>query len=155
MLQNRSISWALMGVFSLVLVACSDPNNPGEETTPAQPTEAAERETIWDLFNQPDRSTSLQVNRYIWTATLEVMDFMPVLNADPFGGVIEYGWGTVPGGNLEYSASVFIGDPALDARSLRVTLRTRTGVVDPDTTREIENAILTRARQIRIRELEF
>ncbi|MEO0989910.1 MAG: DUF3576 domain-containing protein, partial [Pseudomonadota bacterium] len=48
-----------------------------------------------------------------------------------------------------------VTDPALDARSLSLSLRTRNGAVDPDTVRLVEDAILTRARQIRIEELSF
>ena len=43
-------------------------------------------------------------------------------------------------------------DPALDARSLRVALQSRGGPVGRETQRAVEDAILTRARQIRIRE---
>jgi hypothetical protein len=45
-----------------------------------------------------------------------------------------------------------IQDPALDARSLNVSLRTRGGTVSRETLREVENAILTRARQLRIQD---
>jgi len=45
-----------------------------------------------------------------------------------------------------------VNDPALDARSLRVALATRGGPVSRETTRQIEDAILTRARQLRIRD---
>ena len=43
-----------------------------------------------------------------------------------------------------------VRDPALDARSLKVALATRGGPVDADTVRAVEDAILTRARQLRI-----
>jgi hypothetical protein len=45
-----------------------------------------------------------------------------------------------------------VTDPALDARALNVALATRSGPVDGATTRAIEDAILTRARQLRIRD---
>ncbi|TRD19836.1 DUF3576 domain-containing protein [Palleronia caenipelagi] len=110
-----------------------------------------DRETIWDLFlNVDDPDRKVEVNKYIWTAAQEVLDFLPVETVDPFSGVIVYGYGRPPGGGPAYRATVFVQDPALDARSLNVALATQAGPVNPDTTRAIEDAILTRARQLRI-----
>lgn len=112
------------------------------------------RDTIWDLFtNRDDPNVTVEVNRYIWNATLEIMDFMPIEAADPFSGVIVYGYGTPPGGGRAYRATIYITDPALDARSLRVALQSRGGgAVSRETARAVEDAILTRARQLRIRD---
>lgn len=93
---------------------------------------------------------SVKVNRFLWTASLEVLDFLPVEAADPFTGVISMGYGTPPGGGTAYRATVLISDPALDARSLKVSLQTRRGAVDAATQRAVEDAILNRARQLRI-----
>lgn len=111
------------------------------------------RETIADLFtNRPDPNTAVEVNRYLWNASLEVLDFMPIEAADPFSGVLVFGYATPPGGGRAYRATVYVQDPALDARSLRVALQTRGGAVSRETARQVEDAILTRARQLRIRD---
>ena len=111
-------------------------------------------DSIWDLFaNRQDPSTQISVNRYLWTASLEVLDFLPVDTVDPFSGVITTGFGTPPGGGRPYRATIAVTDAALDARSLNVALMTRNGPASDETVRAVENAILTRARQIRIREL--
>lgn len=111
-------------------------------------------DSIWNLFgNNNDPSVTLSVNRYIWTASLEVLDFLPVETVDPFSGVITTGFGTPPGGGRPYRATIAVTDAALDARSLNVALMTRNGPASAETVRAVENAILTRARQIRIREL--
>lgn len=89
------------------------------------------------------------VNRYLWAASLETLSFLPIESVDPFTGVIDFGYGTPPGGGTAYRATVFISDPALDARSLHVALSTRSGPVSAETQRAVEDAILTRARQIR------
>lgn len=106
--------------------------------------------TVWDLFgnnNSPD--TAFQVNRYIWNASLDVLDFLPLETVEPFTGVIETGWGRPPNGRAEYRVTVLIKDPALDARALSVSVYDRSGPVDADVAEEIENAILSRARQLR------
>ncbi len=95
-------------------------------------------------------SENVAVNRYLWAASLDVLNFLPVQSVDPFTGVIVMGFGTPPGGSRAYRATVYITDPALDARSLSVALQSRGGAVPTETQRAIEDAILTRARQIRI-----
>jgi hypothetical protein len=110
------------------------------------------RSTIWDLFgNRDDPNTTVEVNKYIWTASLDVLNFLPIESVDPFTGVIVTGYGTPPGGGRAYRATIYIQDPALDARSLKLAMQTRGGgAVAPETIRAIEDAILTRARQLRI-----
>lgn len=110
-------------------------------------------ESVWDLFtSREDPSTVLTVNRYIWTAALQTLDFLPIETVDPFSGVITTGFGTPPGGGRPYRATIAVTDAALDARSLNVAIVTRNGPASAETVRAVEDAILTRARQIRIRE---
>ncbi len=107
--------------------------------------------TIWDLFaNVDDPNTTVEVNKYIWNASLDVLDFMPVKAADPFTGIIVFDYGRPPGSGTSYKATVYVKDPALDARSLTVALYTRGGPASAEVVRKIEDAILTRARQMRI-----
>jgi uncharacterized protein DUF3576 len=110
-----------------------------------------EQGKIWDLFSNSDNpNVTIGVNKYIWNATLDVLSFLPIEAADPFSGVIVTGWGRPSGSSRSYRATVYIQDPALDARSLRVALVSRSGPANRDTVRAIEDAILTRARQMRI-----
>jgi len=109
--------------------------------------------SIWDLFtNRRAPDTQVNVNRYIWLAALQVLDFLPVETVDPFSGVLTTGFGTPPGGGRPYRATVHVTDAALDARSLNLALITSAGPASPDTVRAVENAILNRARQLRIRD---
>lgn len=112
-----------------------------------------ERSSIWDLFGPGKADTRVQVNRYLWAASLDVLNFLPVESVDPFTGVIVTGYGTPPGGGQSYRATVHISDPALETRSLNVALQTRGGrPVAASTSRAVEDAILTRARQLRVRD---
>lgn len=100
------------------------------------------------------------VNRYLWAASLETLDFLPVFSADPIAGLIITDWYVNPEAPTErFKTNVYILDSALRADALRVSVfrqeRSETGewidaTVNPATAREIENAILTRARQLRL-----
>ncbi|MEP2782663.1 MAG: DUF3576 domain-containing protein [Pseudoruegeria sp.] len=110
-------------------------------------------DNIWDLFGDVDNpNITLEVNKYIWNASLDVLNFLPIQAADPFSGVIVTGFGTPPGGGRSYRATVYIQDPALDARSLNIALYTKSGPASADAVRAVEDAILTRARQLRLRD---
>ena len=111
--------------------------------------EERKQTTIWDAVNRDLSTTPVKVNRYIWQASLEVLDFMPIETIDPFSGVIVMGYGLPPGGNKEYRATVYVSEPALDARTLRIAVATRAGPVSSQTMRALEDAILSRARKLR------
>jgi len=106
--------------------------------------------TVWSLFNKKSSESVVLVNKYLWSASLEVLGFLPVQTVDPFTGVIVTGYGTPPGGGKAYRATVLIDDPALDARSLNLALQSRNGPVSAATSRAVEDAILSRARELRI-----
>ena len=114
----------------------------------------ASNSTVWDLFaNNDNPNTTVEVNKYLWNASLDVLSFLPIESVDPFTGVISTGYGTPPGSNRSYRATIYVQDPALDARSLKVALQSRGGGVVPvDTQRAVEDAILTRARQLRVQD---
>lgn len=128
----------------------NDTRDPDEIFQSTNPDESIEGGSIFDLFNRSDPELQTDVNRYIWNASLQVLDFLPVQSVDPFSGVIVTGFGTPPGGGRSYRATILIDDPALDARSLHVALQSRAGPVSPETVRLVEDAILSRARQLRI-----
>ena len=102
---------------------------------------------------------NLGVNSFLWQASLETLDFMPMAQADTFGGVQIYDWYSNPSEPTErFKATVYILDSALRADGLKVSIFKQTQTVggwqdanvDLDTARQIENAILTRARQLYI-----
>lgn len=144
---------AAMATLLLTLAACGQAPDPDNPETISAADSVLDRDSVLGLFsNYDDPNVTLEVNRYIWSATLEVLSFLPVEAADPFSGVIVFGYGTPPGGRTAYRATVHVKDPALDARSLNLALTTRSGPAAPDTVRAVENAILTRARQLRVAE---
>lgn len=103
------------------------------------------------------------VNRFLWAASLETLDFLPVATADPISGILLTEWYQNPEAPDErFKVNVYILDTALRADALRVSVFRqerdadgwRDAGVNPATSREIENSILTRARQLRLNQLE-
>lgn len=104
------------------------------------------------------------VNSFLWRSSLEVLSFMPLSEVDPFGGVIITDWYANPELPQErFKATVYILDTRLRADALSVQLFKQTrgedGVwmdtaIDAATRIQVENAILTRARQLRIQTIQ-
>lgn len=162
MLSERFPRAGLWIAFGIALASCSSSPQKNIAQTEALETFAPTDEDRWannnnsslfDLFrDNADPNVTLEVNKYLWQASLEVLNFLPIQSVDPFSGVIITGYGTPPGGGKSYRATVYVTDPALDARSLKVALESKGGAVSADTVRAVEDAILTRARQLRIRD---
>ena len=113
--------------------------------------EIEEGTSLFSVFSKrKNPETELKVNRYIWKAALEVLNFLPVEGADPFSGIITTGWGSPPGTDTLYKATIYVQDPSLDARALKVTLLRKDGLAASQIIRTVENAILSRARQLRL-----
>lgn len=103
---------------------------------------------------------TLGVNAYLWRGALDTLSFMPLASADPFGGVIITDWySPAETPNERFKVNVFILGRELRADGVRCTVfhQRRDGggqwaeaPVDPKTGVDIENAILTRARQMRL-----
>ena len=106
-----------------------------------------------------DNAASISVNGYLWRATLDTLSFMPLASADPYGGVIITDWYAAPEAPSErFKATVYILDTRLRADGLNVQVFKQVAVggvwtdatPSPQTETDLENAILTRARQLRL-----
>ena len=103
------------------------------------------------------------VNSFLWRASLDTVSFMPLVSADPFGGVIITDWYSPPQSPDErFKVNVYILGRALRADGIRASvfrqqMNGTAGWIDaqvaPNTATDLENAILTRARQMRIAQL--
>ncbi len=107
----------------------------------------------------------LGVNAFLWSATLDTIEVMPLEAADPYSGLITTEWYTNPEDTSErFKLSVRILDTRLRADGLKATLYRQVyvgesqgwidGSVDEASAIQIENAILNRAQQLRIQTLE-
>ena len=107
--------------------------------------------------------TGIGVNSFLWRASLDTVAFMPLVSADPFGGVIITDWYSPPQSPSErFKVNIYILGRALRADGLRASVfrqqqDTTAGWIDApvasNTATDLENAILTRARQMRIAQL--
>ena len=108
--------------------------------------------------NADQGGAGLGVNAYLWRGALDTLSFMPLAQADPFGGVINYDWYQPPASQGErFKATAYILGRQLRADGVRVTIFRQVldnGVwvdqpVAPSTTGEIETKVLARARELR------
>ncbi|TAN59181.1 MAG: DUF3576 domain-containing protein [Rhodospirillales bacterium] len=167
---RRSGCLILSLVFIAGLTACEDskavyPDKQRGDTSPVWGER--KRETIFGdggLFNtdrkkRVEDGVGIGVNAYLWRAALDTFAFMPLSSADPFGGVIITDWYQPPETpNERFKTNIYILDKVLRADGVKVALfrqiRDASGnwvdqQVDSKTVIDLENSILTRARQLR------
>lgn len=107
----------------------------------------------------------LGVNSFLWRATLDTLSFMPIISADPWGGTILTDWYEDPATPGErYKLNVLILDRQLRADSLKITsfrqLKGKSGAwadapTDATLGRKLEDTVLTRARELRVKQLGY
>ena len=150
----------LLAAAAILLVACG---NRGAEMVSTS-TDSG-RSGLFPLFGGGDdeeemaSTPQLGVNSFLWRATLDTINFMPLSSADPIGGVIISDWYAPPERPDEHmKVTVYILDRRLRADAVKVSVfrqvRGANGWADaqtnPDTGIRLENAILSRARELRL-----
>ena len=144
----------------------------GYEELETSDIDYSKRETIFgqgglNLFGDSEPKNTggaLEVNSYLWRASLDTVSFLPVNSADPFGGVIITDWHSPTEAPSErFKLNVYILGRALRADGVRVAVfrqvQDRRGAwkdagVPEETRIKIEDAILFRARQLRKQTLQ-
>ena len=103
-------------------------------------------------------SNGVGVNAYLWRGALDTIGFMPLVSADPFGGVIITDWYVPPGISGErFKAAVYVLGRDLRSDGVRVNINRQVqqdgqwvdASMSPTTVADIENKILARARRMR------
>ncbi|MEQ9448761.1 MAG: DUF3576 domain-containing protein [Rhodospirillaceae bacterium] len=166
---QRSWGGELAGALALALVIAGCSSNTGYEPV-ANRENPEERDTIFSegglglaLFGDEERSGTqgaVAVNAFLWRASLDTIAFMPLASVDPFGGVIITDWYAPPETPSErFKVNVYILGRTLRADGLRVSVFRQTlegtgwrdAAVGVEVPTEFENAILSRARDLRLR----
>lgn len=106
-----------------------------------------------------EEQSGIGVNSFLWRAALDTVSFMPLASADPFGGVILTDWYQAPSAAGERTkAQVYVLARELRADAIKATIfrqvqdsrgNWKDAPVAADSAHKLEDAILTRARQIR------
>lgn len=135
------------------------------ETSPREKFGSVTGDSLSNLFGGGEAGEGrggggIGVNAYLWRASLDTVSFMPLASADPFGGVIITDWYSPPEAPDErFKVNLYILGRQLRADGLRASVfrqqRTASGEwadapVEERTASDLENAILARARQMRI-----
>jgi hypothetical protein len=103
-------------------------------------------------------SNGVGVNAFLWRGALDTIGFMPLVSADPFGGVIITDWYVPPGISGErFKAAVYVLGRDLRSDGVRVNINRQVqqdgqwvdASMSPTTVADIENKILARARRMR------
>ena len=171
MKTRLSLSSALLAVSLLsILAACSSSGIETDATYKDKDREQmykygslASDEGGINLFGGDDKKTKensgIGVNGYLWRATLDTISFMPIASADPFGGVVLTDWYSPSDTPDERTKlNIYIRGRDLRADGVKVSvfrqMREKQGWVDApvasSTAGSLENAILTKARQLRM-----
>jgi hypothetical protein len=106
-----------------------------------------------------EATAGIGVNAYLWRAALDTVSFMPLASADPWGGVITTDWYANPEKPDErFKVTVYILDTRLRADGVSASVFKEvqqngqwvTAPLSADTNVSFENAILAKARQLRL-----
>lgn len=112
--------------------------------------------------NNDPGAAAIGVNGFLWRAALDTVSFMPLASADPFGGVILTDWYVAPetpGERLKLNVFIMGRDLKSDGVKVKAFRQVNSGgtwqdaQVAEDTVRKLEDAVLTRARQLRVAHL--
>lgn len=104
---------------------------------------------------------ALKANKFLWRGSLQTLSFLPIKHADPASGFIQTEWyASSPDERLRIEA--FILGPELQTESLVVAIHSQIATGEgwqsvptaERTTRAVENAILLKARQLKVAELQ-
>ena len=102
-------------------------------------------------------NSNIQVNAFLWRATLDTLSFMPMASADPFGGVIITDWYIPPSApDTRFKANAYILSRALTANAIQVSVFEQVlqdgqwvdEPADPAIANGLENRILARAADL-------
>jgi hypothetical protein len=105
-------------------------------------------------------TVGMPINPYLWSASLETLNFIPLSSADPFGGTIFTDWySTQANENERCKINVFISGAELKTQNLRVSSFCEifknnkwVGVTTNNKDNiDLENVILNKAKKLKLK----
>ena len=153
----------------IILLGCSSNNsvvsNPvtGEKKTPGIfSKDATKGISLNDLLNPQSSENSVNVNGYLWRASLNVLSIAPLISTDALGGTIISDWyinKNIKNKRIKIMAYIKTSELRSDGISVKVHVRNlKNGFwnetyTDEKLASQIENNILNEARNYRINSL--
>ena len=163
--MNKNV---LLAFFLILISACSKNNsisqNPttNDKRTPGLFSRDSEKGiSLSDILNQKNSSgDNINVNGYLWRASLNILSIAPLISTDALGGTIITDWyvkKNIKDKRIKITAYVKTSELRSDGIEVKVYVQKLTNNVWSDTITDnnlalkIENTILNEARNLRIR----
>ena len=159
----------LITVF-FITSACSDYNsivsNPvtGEKLKPGLfSKDSSKGISLSDLLNPQDSSGSVNVNGYLWRATLNILSIAPLISTDALGGTIITDWyvnKNIKNQRLKVTAFIIGSELRSDGIKVKVHIQNFKNnnwsetFTDINLANQIEENILNKARNLRVNSLK-
>ena len=147
----------------ILLSACSSNNDTVMDTKKPQPgffsKDASVGINITDLLGSRSDTASINVNGYLWRASLDVLSIAPLISTDALGGTIITDWYTnknIKNKRLKITAYIRTSELRSDGIKVKVHIQNLIDNVWSDTATDnnlalkIENSILNEARNLRL-----
>ena len=153
----------LLLYISIFLLACS--NNFGEVKNTKKPEpglfskDASVGINITDLLGPTSDISNININGYLWRASLDVLSIAPLISTDALGGTIITDWYTtknIKDKRIKITAHIRTSELRSDGIKVKVHVQKLTNniwsdtVTDNDLAIKIENNILNEARNLRV-----
>ena len=145
------------------LSACSSNNDIVSNTKKPEPglfsKDASKGINITSLFEPKSDISSINVNGYLWRASLDILSIAPLISTDAFGGTIITDWYTnknIKDKRIKITAYVRTTELRSDGIKIKVHVQRLINnvwsdtVTDDNLASKIENNILNEARNLRI-----
>ncbi len=161
----RNLFYIILSLSFIFITACS-PTGKGLDNERKMNRDAdfgsilGEGLTFGGDKDEKNPTSGIAINSFLWRAALDTISFMPLNQVDPFGGVILSDWHSDAKSTKErYKLNIYILSQQLKSNGVRVSIFKQIHDingqwVDADikkaTATQIENSILTRAREMRI-----
>ena len=121
--------------------------------------DASEGINVTDLFRPRSDETAININGYLWRASLNVLSIAPLISTDALGGVIITDWYTnknIENERIKITAQIITSELRSDGIKVKVhnqkfvnNVWTDT-VIDNNLASKIEISILNEARNLRV-----
>ena len=147
----------------IFLTACSSNNDTVKNSTNPEAglfsKDASVGINITDLLGPRSDETSINVNGYLWRASLDVLSIAPLISTDAFGGIIITDWYTnknIKDQRIKITAHIRTSELRSEGIKVKVHVQKLIDniwsdtVTDNDLASKIENNILNEARNLRV-----